>query len=507
MTGAPILVVDDSPVNLKLMRLLLTYEGFEVRTTERAEEALRMLDSYRPALVLADIQMPGMDGVEMTRRIKSDVRTCNIKVAALTASTSHYDSDRAMKAGCEGYITKPIDTTTLASRVRLLLGEKPVQPQLPAPQSSRELPARDLATLRRRFLKDGTERCRALLDSLNTRLDSLRMSSTLHEWAGTGGTLDLPTITKLARYGEELLAESPLRAEALRECLSDLYLTFEELLSGEDTPAPNFAVQALKGKRIALVGLPADRCDTICAALGRVEARPLLFSLDDDLDSASVQECHFAIVHVRPGINTERVQALADAGAEKMLLAGERADLLEVAQSLRSAPAEFLAGNWEAEEVLMRLALAASRSAAAPAKQVIPAAPISHPRTAVSSPVVVLADDDPIILALLRSILRNYGMQCHTADNGHTALRLIREFQPHAAVLDVNMPEADGYQVLTAIRAESLPTHVVMLSARQQEPDILRGFQLGADDYLVKPFNPLELVARLKRLLRTGVHA
>jgi len=190
-----------------------------------------------------------------------------------------------------------------------------------------------------------------------------------------------------------------------------------------------------------------------------------------------------------------------------MLLAGERADLLEVAQSLRSAPAEFLAGNWEAEEVLMRLALAASRSAAAPAKQVIPAAPISHPRTAVSSPVVVLADDDPIILALLRSILRNYGMQCHTADNGHTALRLIREFQPHAAVLDVNMPEADGYQVLTAIRAESLPTHVVMLSARQQEPDILRGFQLGADDYLVKPFNPLELVARLKRLLRTGVHA
>jgi len=75
------------------------------------------------------------------------------------------------------------------------------------------------------------------------------------------------------------------------------------------------------------------------------------------------------------------------------------------------------------------------------------------------------------------------------------------------AVLDVNMPQADGYEVLTAIRAENLPTMVVMLSARQQEPDILRGFQLGADDYLIKPFNPLELVARVKRLLRQGARA
>jgi two-component system cell cycle response regulator DivK len=511
MTGASILVVDDSPVNLKLMRLLLTYEGFEVRTSGRAEEALQMLDNFRPALVLTDIQMPGMDGLEMTRRIKGDCRTSGIKVAALTASTSRFDNARAIEAGCEGYITKPVDTATLAARVRDLLGEKTAAPLTievtpPAPR----VPAPDMGALRRRFLREGSDRSRAFLESLDIRLDSVRMSGQLHEWAGSGGTLGFPTITKLARYGEELLAESPLRPGALREALSDLYMTFDELIESEDTPEPDHVLRALQGKRIALVGLPAERSDAICAALGRVEARPLLFSVTDELESQSIRECDLTILHVQPGIDAERLSAAAaGAGTGRLLLAGERADLMNLAPGMQSAAAEYLAGTWEPEEVLMRLALASLRTstAAAPPKPVVPQAPRAEPRNGVASPSVLLADDDPIILALLRSILRNYGMQCQTADNGQEALRVIRETQPQVAVLDVNMPQADGYEVLTAIRAENLPTMVVMLSARQQEPDILRGFQLGADDYLIKPFNPLELVARVKRLLRQGARA
>jgi DNA-binding response OmpR family regulator len=118
---------------------------------------------------------------------------------------------------------------------------------------------------------------------------------------------------------------------------------------------------------------------------------------------------------------------------------------------------------------------------------------------------VVLADDDAIIQTIIRAMLTNHGMQCHTASNGLEALRLIREIQPDAAVLDIDMPEASGYEVLAAIREDKMSTLVVMLSAHQQEADILRSFRLGADDYLVKPFNPSELVVRLKRLLRQGV--
>jgi DNA-binding response OmpR family regulator len=69
------------------------------------------------------------------------------------------------------------------------------------------------------------------------------------------------------------------------------------------------------------------------------------------------------------------------------------------------------------------------------------------------------------------------------------------------------MPGLDGYEVLSAVRADNLPTLVVMVTARQQEHDVLRGFQLGADDYLVKPFNPPELLARIKRLLRQSGRA
>ena len=504
MPGAPILVVDDSRVNLKLMRLLLTFAGFDVRTSERAEEALQMLDSFRPALVLTDIQMPGMDGVEMTRRIKGDHRTSGIKVAALTASTSKLDNQRAIEAGCEDYISRPVDTSTLAARLRGLLGEKPLaRPAIAAPAPKPNSPAPDVGTLRQRFLRQGVDLSREFLESLDSRLDSVRMSGQLHQWAGSGETLEFPTIAKLARSGEELLAESPLRAGALREGLTNLYLTFDELLRGEDTPPPDYFLQALRGKRIALVGLPPDRSDEICAALARVEARPRLFSITDELESQSIRECDLTILHVQQGMDAERLSAMAaGAGAGQLLLAGERADLMNMAPGMQAAAAEYL-GAWEPEEVLMRLALASTRTTS----RLVVQGPKAGRRGGVASPSVLLADDDPIVLALLRSILRNYGMQCQTAENGQEALRAIRETKPHVAVLDVSMPGPDGYEVLTAIREENLPTLVVMLSARQQETDILKGFQLGADDYLIKPFNPLELVARVKRLLRQGVHA
>src|SRR3569832_1072122 len=103
MAGETILIVDDTPVNLKLTRNLLVNEGYKVLTAASAEEALALLRGYRPQLILADIQLPGIDGLEMTRRIKRDPSTSEIIVVALTAFAMKGDEQRAIEAGCDAY--------------------------------------------------------------------------------------------------------------------------------------------------------------------------------------------------------------------------------------------------------------------------------------------------------------------------------------------------------------------------------------------------------------------
>ena len=129
MTGAgvPILIVDDNAVNLKLMRVLLAGEGYHVRTATDAEEALTTLESFCPRVILMDLQLPGMDGLELTRRLKGDFATRDITILALTAYAMKGDDEKALDAGCDGYIAKPIDTRTLPARIAayLTIGEKP----------------------------------------------------------------------------------------------------------------------------------------------------------------------------------------------------------------------------------------------------------------------------------------------------------------------------------------------------------------------------------------------
>jgi CheY-like chemotaxis protein len=110
MKMQPILIVDDNESNLRLMQAILDAEGYPVKSAMDAEEALAVLENWRPDLILMDIQMPGIDGLELTRRLKRDPRYRQIVVVALTAYAMKGDEQKALAAGCDGYITKPIDT-------------------------------------------------------------------------------------------------------------------------------------------------------------------------------------------------------------------------------------------------------------------------------------------------------------------------------------------------------------------------------------------------------------
>ena len=118
MEREPILIVDDNPVNMKLIRVLLTGEGYDVRTASEATEALGVLREFRPRLILMDIQLPGIDGLELTRRLKADPSTHDIPIFGLTAFAMKGDEERIIAAGCDGYIAKPINTRTLPSLIK-----------------------------------------------------------------------------------------------------------------------------------------------------------------------------------------------------------------------------------------------------------------------------------------------------------------------------------------------------------------------------------------------------
>jgi two-component system cell cycle response regulator DivK len=121
MPGAPILIVDDNPASLKLAHVLLSYEEHDARTAQGAEQALEVLQTFQPRLILMDIEMPGMDGLALTRQLKADPRTRDIIVVVLTVRTG--DEQKARAAGCVGYIVKPIDVTSLPVEIARYLSE------------------------------------------------------------------------------------------------------------------------------------------------------------------------------------------------------------------------------------------------------------------------------------------------------------------------------------------------------------------------------------------------
>ena len=118
---AGILIVDDNATNLKLASEILEMEGHEVVRAKDAEEAMQMLENLRPELILMDIGLPGMDGLTLTRQLKEVEALRGTPIVALSAFAMKGDEQKALAAGCDGYITKPIDTRAFPEQVAAYL--------------------------------------------------------------------------------------------------------------------------------------------------------------------------------------------------------------------------------------------------------------------------------------------------------------------------------------------------------------------------------------------------
>jgi|WetSurMetagenome_2_1015567.scaffolds.fasta_scaffold370716_2 two-component system, OmpR family, alkaline phosphatase synthesis response regulator PhoP len=118
------------------------------------------------------------------------------------------------------------------------------------------------------------------------------------------------------------------------------------------------------------------------------------------------------------------------------------------------------------------------------------------------SETILVVDDEASIIQLARIYLEREGFHVQSVGDGISALQTIRENHPALVVLDVMLPGLDGFEVCKKVRAENNPVPILMVTARDDDIDKILGLELGADDYLTKPFNPRELVARVKAILR-----
>jgi CheY-like chemotaxis protein len=111
------LIVDDNALNIELVRFLLEAEGWDVRTASDAAQATSSLHEILPDIVLMDLGLPGISGLELTRRLRADPHTAKLPIVAVTASAMKGDEGKALEAGCNGYIAKPIDTRSFVKQI------------------------------------------------------------------------------------------------------------------------------------------------------------------------------------------------------------------------------------------------------------------------------------------------------------------------------------------------------------------------------------------------------
>jgi CheY-like chemotaxis protein len=397
MGGDPVLIVDDNPTNLKLLRILLAAESYEVRTANTSEEALAMLESFRPRLILTDIQLPGIDGLDFARRLKSNPATHDIIILAITAYAMAGDEEKALRAGCSGYVTKPVDTRTLPATVKLHLESK--QAARPAFEAGdyHDL----LADLRTSFLIEGGEEGHGLLRGLNNGFDADRAQRIAHRWAGIAGTLGFAEIVGKAHGIADFLANPVEQNEpdsgiiAAGECISRLrsellsiLQMFSEAVQGKrETPAlPPAVWQVLSQKTFAVIGFEHPEAARITRALAH--ARSLSHVFPDVPDTGALQPFHALVVNVcrEQSVSSWIHTGVFAASDKPILFVGSAETLLRREPGIPERSCDFLLEPWDTDELVFRayrlFSSDADRALAAPpALHRAPESPVSRERT------------------------------------------------------------------------------------------------------------------------------
>jgi DNA-binding response OmpR family regulator len=260
---------------------------------------------------------------------------------------------------------------------------------------------------------------------------------------------------------------------------------------GERPEAPK-AINSLEGCRIAALGFGRQDFGSLASTMMEQRARIEFLPRGE-----TVRHAEFDLLILNAGsIETFKKEiasfrAILSSGTPSIVI-GSRAVLTLLRDMADPRIWDFVGKPFHMDELVWRSVNLITRNQEAGLPRQLPAR-------------VVVADNDAFTRTLVESAMKRLGVECELAEDGEAAWKSIEKSQPGAVILDLTLPNRDGFQLMADIRrSPGRKPKIIVLSARQSEADILRAFALGADDYVTKPFSPLELSARLMRALGVG---
>lgn len=399
---ATLLIVEDNESNLKLFLAVLAGSEFRVLTATDAERGLQLVREERPDLVLMDVALPGMDGLSATRIIKADPELASIPVVALTAHAMDGDAERALDAGCSGYLTKPVDTRAFVDQIRGFI------------KRSRAATSPVVADHRGRVLVVDDE-------PLNVKLFKAKLATERYE-------------VQTASNGAEAL-------RLVAEQAPDLIL-LDIMMPGMD-------------------GYEVTR---------RLKADPAT--------------SHVPVILVTALTGTEEKNRGLEAGADEFL--NKPVNTHELLARVKS-----MIRLKQYQEQLGLRAESYRRSA-------------DEPTPDVGGPTILIVEDDERDAKLIHTYLLDAGARVLRANSQAMALVALAQRSIDLVVLDVLLPDASGLELCRRIkqREATRRIQVLMVTGVEDLETKIAGLEQGADDYLIKPVHPKELLVRAMALLR-----